>query len=197
LFPEELIEKIYTSVTINDDTCWIWNGSVNNAGYGTITFNSRSYAVHRVMFEHYDGKKIPHGYQVHHAVCENKRCIRYDHLRLVTPSMNNLLKSAFVSKRKERLLKLNDYQHILTTTELANTLDIKRTNVVQYLRSVSAVYNGFHFSVVKKWKGPKPSTVGLIFEPGFFERLEEPEENWKDKPAFCAVSFASFSAVAA
>jgi hypothetical protein len=197
LFPEEIIEKIYTSVTVDENTCWIWNRPVNNAGYGTITYKSTPYAVHRVMFEYYDGKKIPHGYQIHHAICENRRCVRYDHLRLVTPSMNDLLKSGFVSKRKERLLNLNEYQKIMTITELATFLGIKRTNVVPYLRSISAVYDGFDFSILKKGKGRSPSIIELAFEPSFFERLEEPEEDWKSKPALCPVSFESFSDIAA
>jgi hypothetical protein len=196
LFQEQLIQKIYTSVTIDDNTCWIWNGAVNNSGYGTITFNSIPYTVHRVAFEYYAGMRIPHGYQVHHAICENKRCIRYDHLRLTTPSMNNLLKSEFVNKRKERLLKLNEYHCIMTTTELAALLAIRRNHVVPYLRSISEVYDGFDFSIVKKGKGRKPSIIELAFEPGFFERLEEPEENWKSQPAFCPVSF-EFSDIAA
>src|SRR6266700_25663 len=105
MYSKELIEKIEGRATISDDTCWLWGGALTNSGYGTVTFNSTPYAVHRVMFEYYDGQKIPQGYQVHHAVCENTRCLRYDHLALVTPAMNDLLKSAFMSKRKERLLQ--------------------------------------------------------------------------------------------
>lgn len=197
MFHELIIEKIYRSVTVDENTCWIWNGSVNNSGYGTQTHDGVRYFVHRAIFEYYYGGEIPPGYQVHHEICENRRCVRYDHLRLVTPSVNNLLKSEFVSKRKERLLNLNEYQRILTTTELAAFLGIERTNVVPYLCSVSAVYDGFDFSIVEKGKGPKPSLIELVFEPGFFERLAEPAENWKSKPAFCPVSFESFSDIAA
>lgn len=194
MYSKDLIRKIETRTTINDDTCWIWTGSLNGSGYATITHDGKPYSVHRIMFEYYSGERIPPGYEIHHAVCENRRCIRYDHLALTTPSRNNLLKSALVSKRKERLLRLQDKGRTWTTTALAAALGIHRTNVLSYLRSVANVYDDFAFQIIRKGRGSKPSMLLLTFKPGFFARLAEPEVNWRDQPAFSPLAVLSMAA---
>jgi hypothetical protein len=189
LFPDEFIEKIRINTIINEDTCWIYDGTVTNAGYGEITYQGKTYPVHRLVFEHYYGESLPPHYQIHHAVCENKRCIRFDHLSATTASMNNLLKSAFVQKRQARLTKLQYHQTVLTTTELADILEIKSNNVLPYLTAISSVYQDFTFKVVQKGRGPKPNIIQLRSSPDFFQQLAAPAEDWRGKAPFSSASF--------
>lgn len=50
-------------------TCWNWTGKVNGSGYGP---HRKAYA------EQVHGPVHPHLYVLHH--CDNRRCVRLDHL---------------------------------------------------------------------------------------------------------------------
>lgn len=65
--------------------CWHWTGTQMNAGYGTFGKGSRNEGkvlAHRWSFEYYVAE-IPDGYVVHHT-CENKACVRPDHLEAIS-----------------------------------------------------------------------------------------------------------------
>lgn len=76
-----------------DSDCWIWTGSVNKLGYGTMGVGSRSdgsertVAVHRVAYELQNGP-IPRGLNVLHH-CDNPPCVRGDHLYAGTMKQNS------------------------------------------------------------------------------------------------------------
>ena len=67
------------------DTCWNWTAYCLPNGYGLFGTGPRAevkkHYAHRFIYEHLHGL-IPNGYQVHH-VCQNRRCVNPDHLRLV------------------------------------------------------------------------------------------------------------------
>lgn|SRR5512139_3387059 len=79
-------ERFLDKVTLTD-TCWNWTASVEGKGYGQFRLNGRMIKAHRYMYEFAIGP-IPEGLQIDH-VCSNRRCVRPDHLRLVTPKQNN------------------------------------------------------------------------------------------------------------
>ena len=59
--------------------CWVWRGSVDHGGYGLIKVGGRSgkrVLAHRLCFELHYGK--PQLNVLHK--CDNRRCIRPDHL---------------------------------------------------------------------------------------------------------------------
>jgi hypothetical protein len=74
--------------------CWLWQGNLNNNGYGTITVETdghrrsrRAYA-HRVSYELHVGA-IPAGMCVLHS-CDNPQCVNPDHLSVGTQSESML-----------------------------------------------------------------------------------------------------------
>lgn len=69
--------------------CWVWMGSTNK-GYGQIGcngFSKRPLATHRVSWELHYGP-IPKGKHVLHS-CDNRPCVRPDHLFLGNQVINN------------------------------------------------------------------------------------------------------------
>lgn len=62
------------------DSCWRWNGARNKEGYGRVRCGARIQLAHRVAYRLQCGD-IPDGALVLHR-CDNKRCVRPDHLHL-------------------------------------------------------------------------------------------------------------------
>lgn len=86
--PAEIIwSRIIANTTITA-TCWTWRGTVNSKGYGCVGSGKRSKTalVHRVAVIVRDGS-LADDLVVDH-MCGNKRCVRPDHLDVVTNAEN-------------------------------------------------------------------------------------------------------------
>lgn len=79
------------------DGCWEWTGSRNDSGYGIIAgdlgpdgrrYPSRSMRAHRVSLTLHGIELIPDLVVDH--ICRNRACVRPDHLRQVTNSINSI-----------------------------------------------------------------------------------------------------------
>lgn len=71
------------------DDCWLWLGSVNNEGYGSIRVKPKPAGptlVHRYSYEMLVGP-IPDGKELDHR-CRNRHCVNPAHLEVVTHSEN-------------------------------------------------------------------------------------------------------------
>lgn len=69
-----------------DDECWIWTGSANNHGYGTVTVFGRCYVAHRLAYLIATGRD-PGASEIDHR-CFTPGCVNPAHLRLATRKQN-------------------------------------------------------------------------------------------------------------
>ena len=72
------------------ETCWLWTGAKNKAGYGNFGSGGRygrTLGPHRVAYELCIGP-IPPGMHIDH-MCHNKLCVNPQHLRLATNKQNH------------------------------------------------------------------------------------------------------------
>ena len=90
-----LPDRLWRKVRVVPDGCWLWDGTVNNKGYGTISLGPRTAArhllVHRVSWFLHTGE-WPTLNVLHH--CDTPRCVRPDHLFEGTQRDNMLDASA-------------------------------------------------------------------------------------------------------
>lgn len=100
----EIIRRIYERVEVQDlgfvldnkpSPCHIWtgpdSGTGRGGGYGRMSLNSQTVAVHLVVYTHYFGY-IPGKKQVDHK-CNNRLCCNPSHLELMSHLRNQRLRA--------------------------------------------------------------------------------------------------------
>lgn len=127
---------------IGGTECVEWPRSVGSAGYGKLCFKYRDYSAHRVSYQIHKGE-IPDGMMVLHdpEVCNNRKCVNPNHLRLGTPGENQRdRRIAGTDIRGERVagakLEAGDVLEIrrlrkagATEMELAKRYGVHRTSI--------------------------------------------------------------------
>lgn len=104
----QIADRIARNVEIvdagHDTPCWLWtmadSGNGRGGGYPRIKLNSRTCAAHIVSFVNVHGY-VPANKQIDHA-CRNRRCVNPDHLEMVTPKRNALLREERNGRRAKR-----------------------------------------------------------------------------------------------
>jgi hypothetical protein len=70
----------------NPDDCWLWTGSLDLKGYGTVRRRGKTARAHRVAYQLWVGD-IPNGLHVLHR-CDLRSCCNPQHLWLGTHADN-------------------------------------------------------------------------------------------------------------
>lgn len=99
-----IMERIYERVEIVDtgymhlndpSPCHVWQGPTSGegrgGGYGRMSLNSQTVAVHLVVYTHYFGY-IPGKKQIDHK-CNTRLCCNPQHLQMVTHKRNQQLRA--------------------------------------------------------------------------------------------------------
>lgn len=74
---------------VNEQTgCWEWQKNIQMNGYGHMKHSGKTRSAHRISYEMHHGE-IPIGAYVLHR-CDNRRCVKPDHLYLGTAKDNAL-----------------------------------------------------------------------------------------------------------
>jgi hypothetical protein len=77
-FHPSLKDRLERGYEVAANGCWIWRGTINNAGYGITSDNGRKKLAHRAMRE-LVGRPIPPGMDACHS-CDTPACINPDHI---------------------------------------------------------------------------------------------------------------------
>lgn len=80
-------ERLMTHVKKTPGGCWLWQGSKDGNGYGTIKVDGSFRVAHEVSWEAKAGRKKKSGMVLDHT-CEKRLCVRPGHLQEVTQSEN-------------------------------------------------------------------------------------------------------------
>lgn len=125
---ERFMSKVDTS-----GECWEWTGAIKAKGYGAFWQNGRSIRAHRFSWELHCGP-IPDGLMVLHH-CDNRRCVRPEHLFLGT-AQDNIL-DAYQKGRVERHKPYfrNTTNHPRGETHVSSILTENDVREIRQLRS--------------------------------------------------------------
>ena len=78
-------DRFWSKVS-KSSSCWEWNSTINDRGYGVYRLDGRMVRAHRLAYEMRVGS-IPEGLVLDHT-CHNRSCVNPDHLRPVTNKQN-------------------------------------------------------------------------------------------------------------
>lgn len=95
LRPKPTDEERFLARLDKTEECWLWQGYLDWAGYGSWLCQGIHMRPHRWAYEHWVGP-IPKGMQIDH-MCRIRHCVNPLHLRIVTPQENAIHRASYVT----------------------------------------------------------------------------------------------------
>jgi hypothetical protein len=100
-------KELFESHFVKQDNCWLWNGSLDSAGYGQFRgYNNYLTQAHIYSYRLYIGEYDSINLELDH-LCEVKRCINPIHLEPVTRAVN-IQRRIINAKRRQFNSKLSE-----------------------------------------------------------------------------------------
>lgn len=136
---QERLQRFWQRV--NKSTgCWVWTGSTNK-GYGVFgTAGERR--AHRLSWKIHYGA-IPDGVNVLHGPCDDKLCVRPDHLYLGTQADNirdTLERGQFPSGSRNGMRRYPERCHLAKLT-IPEVKEIRRLGQTHLQRELAHVFS--------------------------------------------------------
>jgi hypothetical protein len=92
------------SKTPHSRGCWLWKGILTPKGYGDFYYQIDGkrmwWRAHRFAYEALHGP-IPSDLTIHHR-CKTRRCVRHDHLELLSDEENNRRANTFRFRNRRK-----------------------------------------------------------------------------------------------
>lgn len=85
-FRTSAIDRFWAKIKVDINNCWLWQGKLNDSGYGKMRINGKDMRIHRFAYELYKAK-IPKGLVLDH-LCRVRNCANPEHLEPVTRAEN-------------------------------------------------------------------------------------------------------------
>ena len=134
LMPSEKIKGWFLAHASIGDGCWDWQRTINWNGYGWFRLKGKCIIAHRFSYKLFAGD-IPDKLQVLHH-CDNRKCIRPDHLFLGTEHDNG--KDAAIKDRRRKKLTADQVREIrelllsgMRQKQIAENFNVRRQTISQ------------------------------------------------------------------
>jgi hypothetical protein len=142
---ENDLDRILGRVIVDENDCWIWQGSKDNHGYGMAlgSYHGKMDKAHRVSYRMFVDE-IPAGKSVCHT-CDVRACVNPEHLWVGTAADN--ARDASEKKRlggaKKRLTpeqkaQLSTLRGTASKKELAETFGVSQMTIQKYWENSDA-----------------------------------------------------------
>lgn len=106
------MKKRFWKYVQKTDSCWNWTRCFDTRGYGQFVLCGTLHSAHRVSYIIHHGR-IPKDLHILHS-CDNRKCVRPEHLRAGTNTENYLEKMA----KKRHAFGENHNRAILTEIQV-------------------------------------------------------------------------------
>lgn len=84
----DLTRLVRTKILVCECGCWYWLGSCDTSGYAKFKLRQRTIQVHRYAYERLIAD-IPDEMTLDHLNCTSRKCVRPDHMQVITRGENS------------------------------------------------------------------------------------------------------------